>query len=62
MERDTRRSPGQWRGCYAFEDICDGGDNTAPRKGGLKMGSTYYYYVSVLEEHLRALLTNSYIV
>ncbi|RFU31002.1 hypothetical protein B7463_g5320, partial [Scytalidium lignicola] len=45
MERDIRRSPGQWRGCYAFDHIiCDGDDSTAPRKGGLKMGSTYYYY------------------
>jgi hypothetical protein len=47
MERDTRRSRGQWRGCYAFTDIiCDGdGDSSPKRSGGLKMGSTYYYYV-----------------
>ncbi|TVY92073.1 hypothetical protein LAWI1_G004276 [Lachnellula willkommii] len=46
MERDTRRSRGQWRGCYAFTDIiCDGdGDSSPKRTGGLKMGSTYYYY------------------
>ncbi|KAF4637902.1 hypothetical protein G7Y89_g195 [Cudoniella acicularis] len=46
MERDTKRARGQWRGCYAFTDIiCDGeGGNTPKRTGGLKMGSTYYYY------------------
>lgn len=47
MERDIRRARGQWRGCYAFEDIiCDGeGQHNPKRTGGLKMGSTYYYYV-----------------
>ena len=47
MERDNRRSRGQWRGCYTFEDIiCDGdGESSPKRSGGLKMGSTYYYYV-----------------
>ena len=53
MERDTRRAQGQWRGCYAFEDIiCDGDEQSSPkgtkgpkRSGGLKMGSVYYYYV-----------------
>ena len=47
MERDIRRSRGQWRGCYAFEDIiCDGEGGSSPKRtGGLKMGSTYYYYV-----------------
>ncbi|PQE02990.1 Anaphase-promoting complex subunit 4 protein [Rutstroemia sp. NJR-2017a BVV2] len=46
MERDTRRSRKQWRGCYTFDDIiCDGeGSNESPRTGGLKMASTYYYY------------------
>jgi len=47
MERDIRRARGQWRGCYSFEDIiCDGDGGSSPkRSGGLKMGSTYYYYV-----------------
>ena len=47
MERDIRRSRGQWRGCYAFQDIiCDGDGEASPsRHGGLKMGATYYYYV-----------------
>ncbi|PVH86912.1 hypothetical protein DL98DRAFT_526225 [Cadophora sp. DSE1049] len=46
MERDIRRSRTQWRGCYAFEDIiCDGDGQSSPKRtGGLKMGSTYYYY------------------
>ncbi|KAG4430987.1 hypothetical protein IFR05_013531 [Cadophora sp. M221] len=46
MERDIRRSRSQWRGCYAFEDIiCDGDGGSSPKRtGGLKMGSTYYYY------------------
>lgn len=49
MERDIRRSRGQWRGCYAFDDIiCDGDGRSNPKRtGGLKMGSTYYYYVRV---------------
>jgi hypothetical protein len=47
MERDVRRSRAQWRGCYSFEDIiCDGDGGSSPKRtGGLKMGSTYYYYV-----------------
>ncbi|KAG9229724.1 hypothetical protein BJ875DRAFT_386758 [Amylocarpus encephaloides] len=46
MERDSKRARGQWRGCHAFTDIiCDGdGANSPKRTGGLKMGSTYYYY------------------
>ncbi|PMD66505.1 uncharacterized protein K444DRAFT_517327 [Hyaloscypha bicolor E] len=46
MERDVRRSRSQWRGCYSFEDIiCDGDGGSSPKRtGGLKMGSTYYYY------------------
>ncbi|KAK0124399.1 hypothetical protein ONS95_009360 [Cadophora gregata] len=46
MERDIRRSRSQWRGCYTFEDIiCDGDGPSSPKRtGGLKMGSTYYYY------------------
>jgi hypothetical protein len=47
MERDVRRARSQWRGCYTFEDIiCDGDGGSSPKRtGGLKMGSTYYYYV-----------------
>lgn len=46
MERDIKRARCQWRGCYKFEDIiCDGDGSTSPKRtGGLKMGSTYYYY------------------
>ena len=51
MERDVKRSRGQWRGCYTFEDIiCDGDGGSSPKRtGGLKMGSTYYYYVCLHE-------------
>ncbi|KAF7937564.1 uncharacterized protein EAE98_001878 [Botrytis deweyae] len=46
MERDSRRSREQWRGCHTFDDIiCDGdGNGSSKRTGGLKMASTYYYY------------------
>jgi hypothetical protein len=48
MERDSRRARGQWRGCYTFKDItCEGDSGSIPKRdGGLKMGHTYYYYVS----------------
>jgi hypothetical protein len=53
MERDSRRGRGQWRGCHSFRDIIS--ENEAPptsrnqrRNGGLRMGHTYYYYVSQL--------------
>lgn len=49
MERDARRSRGQWRGCHTFQDIvCDGDQSfiSPKRTGGLRMGQTYYYYVS----------------
>lgn len=48
MEKDSRRARGQWRGCYAFDNIIyDGDGSSSPsRKGGLKMGNTYWYYVS----------------
>lgn len=49
MERDRRVGPGQWRGCHTFTDIIgDGppGDKSQWRTGGLKMGATYWYYVS----------------
>ncbi|KAI1816045.1 hypothetical protein GGS20DRAFT_595874 [Poronia punctata] len=46
MERDSRRDPGEWRGCHTFDNIvCDGDvPATSERRGGLKMGQTYYYY------------------
>ena len=49
MERDIRRDRGQWKGCYTFKDIiCDGDSGrTTKRNGGLKMGQTYYFYVSL---------------
>lgn len=47
MERDSRVGPGHWRGCHTFTDmIGDGPDQTQWRTGGLKMGGTYWYYVS----------------
>lgn len=49
MERDRRVGPGHWRGCHTFTDIvCDGTPTrqTPARSGGLKMGGTYWYYVS----------------
>jgi hypothetical protein len=48
MERDARRDRGQWKGCYAFKDIvCDDDfGSRQKRNGGLKMGHSYYYYVS----------------
>ena len=48
MERDIRKDRGQWRGCYAFDDISFDGDKETlqKRSGGLMMGQTYYYYVS----------------
>lgn len=53
MERDLRRSREQWRGCHTFDDIiCDGeGNNSMKRTGGLKMASTYYYYVCSWFQH-----------
>lgn len=54
MERDIRRDRGQWRGCHSFKDIvCDGDNGYSPgRNGGLKMGQTYYYYVSAATFHV----------
>ncbi|KAL0259568.1 hypothetical protein SLS55_005305 [Diplodia seriata] len=49
MERDQRRSSRQWCGIFTFKDIiCDGENQCRPekREGGLKMGGTYWYYVS----------------
>ncbi|KAI1819317.1 hypothetical protein F4861DRAFT_148861 [Xylaria intraflava] len=46
MERDSRRDLGEWRGCHNFDKIiCDGdAPTTLERRGGLRMGQTYYYY------------------
>lgn len=49
LKRDRRTGPGHWRGCHTFENItCDGDtlDVSPSREGGLKMGGTYWYYVS----------------
>ena len=55
MERDIRRDKGQWKGCYTFKDIiCDGDSGrTTKRNGGLKMGQTYYFYVSLFFPEIR---------
>lgn len=47
MERDNRRAAGQWRGCYAFDNVTSDGTTaqTPSRSGGLKMASEYFYYV-----------------
>ena len=53
MRRDARRGASCWSGCYRFEDIiCDGDivQHDEKRSGGLKMGGTYWYYVSVDEK------------
>ena len=50
MQRDSRKDYSEWTGCYTFDDIiCDGDvtDSSVKRNGGLKMGGTYWYYVSV---------------
>lgn len=54
MERDSRRDHGQWRGCYTFKDIvCEGDAGGVPKRtGGLKMGHTYYYYVSAVRQNV----------
>ena len=47
LERDLRRGQGEWKGCYTFKDIIGSDQDMAKiRNGGLKMGATYYYYVS----------------
>lgn len=53
MRKDGRVGPEHWTGCHSFENIiCDGNAATSSQKrnGGLKMGGTYWYYVS--ERHL----------
>ena len=50
MKRDLRKGSCFWSGCYSFKDIiCDGDLNNLSQKrsGGLKMGGTYWYYVSI---------------
>jgi hypothetical protein len=49
MQKDVRRGHGQWRGCYSFKGIISDGDGqrSPTRNGGLKMGHTYWYYVSI---------------
>lgn len=48
LERDRRVGRGHWRGCHTFRNItCDGGGVSIDgRDGGLRMGGTYWYYVS----------------
>lgn len=48
LERDRRAGRGHWRGCHTFRNItCDGEGRTIDgRDGGLKMGGTYWYFVS----------------
>jgi hypothetical protein len=49
LELDARRGRNYWHGCFTFSDIiCDGDLETpvAKRDGPLKMGGTYWYYVS----------------
>lgn len=51
MKRDSRRGWGHWAGCHKFRDIICDGDASGmheKRDGGLKMGGTYWYYVSSL--------------
>lgn len=49
MERDRRMGGGHWRGCHTFTDITRDGTSSSQspgRTGALKMGGTYWYYVS----------------
>jgi hypothetical protein len=48
MERDSRRGLGHWRGIHSFRNsVCENdGKAAASKNSGLKMGGTYYYYVS----------------
>lgn len=51
MQRDSRTGQEHWSGCHSFSNIiCDGDPQPSgiPRDGGLKMGGTYWYYVSLL--------------
>ncbi|KAK5797580.1 hypothetical protein VI817_003871 [Penicillium citrinum] len=59
MERDKRVGAGHWKGCHTFTDILgDGpggssGEQSQWRTGGLKMGATYWYYVSTPGIHIQ---------
>lgn len=55
MDRDRRKGPGNWIGCFHFTDIMADGphDQAQWRADGLKMGSTYYYYY-VLNEDVKS--------
>ncbi|KAI9709107.1 MAG: hypothetical protein M1820_003553 [Bogoriella megaspora] len=47
LQRDNRVGADQWSGCHTYENIiCDGDLQVMarPRRGGLKMGGTYWYY------------------
>jgi hypothetical protein len=49
LELDARRGRNYWQGCFTFSDIiCDGDlEKLVPKRDGpLKMGGTYWYYVS----------------
>jgi hypothetical protein len=49
MVRDNRRGRGHWTGCHTFRNIVCDGDASGiheRRDGALKMGGTYWYYVS----------------
>ena len=51
LRRDARIGREQWSGCHSYENIvCDGDPRVTgkPRRGGLKMGGTYWYYVCLL--------------
>lgn len=49
---------GHWRGCHSFKDItCDGDmeKSVQRRNGGLRMGGTYWYFVSLQSHDLEAI-------
>jgi hypothetical protein len=53
LELDARRGRNHWQGCFTFSDIICDGDldiTTLKRDGPLKMGGTYWYYVSQLSQ------------
>lgn len=49
LELDVRGGRNIWKGCFTFSDIiCDGNlEQQIPKRDGpLKMGGTYWYFVS----------------
>jgi hypothetical protein len=57
MKRDSRRGWGNWTGCHRFSNVVYDGDSAGfheKRDGGLKMGGTYWYYVSLKKISNRA--------